>query len=134
MNYYQKLAEAINNFTAITLSEEENFFMDPVMNQLITIHDLLIFPYVENEKFQQYIGWFRNDIRKDINRCLDAGMLDSPAEKLHLLNAIKDRVRPKLKVVEFAFSFYLQNRELLKKDLHAEIPRIKHALKFQLTG
>jgi hypothetical protein len=125
MRYYQKLAEEINNFTAITLAEDEKFFMDPVMNQLIIIHDLLIFPYIEHEKFQQYIGWFRNDIRKDINRCLNSPLHASADEKLELLNAMKARIKPKLKVVEFAFSYYLDKKDLLKKESGAEIRRIK---------
>jgi hypothetical protein len=125
MTFFQKVAEAINNFKAIELTENEKFFIDPVMNQLIIIHDLMIFPYIENEKFQQYIGWFRNDIRMDINRCLNVSSLATHREKLDLLNSIKGHISPKLKVVEFAFTYYLDNRELLNKEWGAEVRRIK---------
>ena len=125
MTHYQKLQEAINNFNLIDLAGNEKFFIDPVMTHLITIHDLLIFPYIDHEKFQQYIGWFRNDIRQDINRCLNVSPQTSLPEKQELLDAIKNRVKPKMKVVEFAFTYYLDNREPLYREWGAQVRPIK---------
>ena len=57
MTHFQKLELAINNFNDNEMLDDERFFIDRVMNGLIIIHDLMIFPNIENPKFQQYIGW-----------------------------------------------------------------------------
>ena len=124
MTYYQKLEQAITNFEALELNDNEPFFIDPVMVQLIAIHDLMIFPNIVHEKFQQYIGWFRNDIHLDIQNCLQISAQASENEKLQLLTSIKKHVHAKLKVVEYAFSFYLPGNQLLNKEWSTGTRRI----------
>ena len=115
MNHYQKLEAAINAVLNLSFKEQDNFFVNEVVPKLQVVRDLLYFPNIDNIGFKQYLALFQNDVQIDINRCICS--MENTIELTELLQNIKSHIKPKLQVVEYAFSYYLRDSAPLFKKL-----------------
>jgi hypothetical protein len=116
MSIHKKLETAINEVLAITIIDEKVFFDQHLIPKIQAIRSLMLFPYIHDNAFHEYLEIFRNDIQLDITACQQLKPGTSIEEKQALLNVIKAHIKAKMSVVVFAFSYYLQNRGLLYKE------------------
>ena len=115
MNRHQKLELAIQEVEHLSFKEDEVFFINEVVPKLQVIHDLLNFPQIDHQGFKAYLSLFQNDVRFDIDRC--SGISPSnTTESIEFLELIKKHMQAKLKVLEFAFSYYLNDSTLLLQE------------------
>ncbi|MES2647941.1 MAG: hypothetical protein V4717_13760 [Bacteroidota bacterium] len=116
MSIHKKMETAINDVSAINIIDEKVFFEQQLIPKIQVIRDLMLFPYIHHNDFHEYLEIFRNDIQLDINACQQI-KADAPIEeKEALLNLVKSHIKAKMRVVVFAFSYYLQNKALLYKE------------------
>jgi hypothetical protein len=116
MTLYRQFESAIDDVENTVLQTGSDFFVVEVIPKLQIISDLMEMRDIEHSDFQAYLQLFRNDIRLDIEKCLEITPGTPLEEKEALLNLIKKHVRPKIKVLEYAFSFYLKDDGLLHAD------------------
>jgi hypothetical protein len=116
MTLYRQFESAIDDVENTVLQTGSDFFVVEVIPKLQIISDLMEMRDIEHSDFQAYLQLFRNDIRLDIEKCLEITPGTPLEEKEALLNLIKKHVRPKIKVLEYAFCFYLKDDGLLHAD------------------
>jgi hypothetical protein len=116
MNHYKKLEVAINTVQNTCLSDEEGFFVKDLAPKLMAVINLMHFSNIQHTAFNEYLGWFQNDIQLDIKRCSEVSVETSDEEKKELLEIIKKHVHAKLKVVDFAFIYFLKDKSLLFQE------------------
>lgn len=116
MNRHTKLKNAINAITELTLENDESFFTQKVPQLLFQVIRLMEFPEIVNPDFLKYLSHFQHDLNLDIKRSLQLTPSSTLEERDALLNLIKSHSIPKLKVVDFAFAFYLKDKTKLFKD------------------
>ena len=109
MNRHTKLKNAINELLSFELEEHENFFQKKVLHQLIKIQHLMEFPQIIREDFCRYLGFFKNDLRVDIERVSNISDDLTREEKEALLKSVQCHSKTKLQAVEYAFGFYLKD-------------------------
>ncbi|MES2647648.1 MAG: hypothetical protein V4717_12275 [Bacteroidota bacterium] len=117
MTLYKQFESAINDLENTVNKAGPGFFAKEVIPKLQTISGLMVLENNKNAALQAYLDLYRNDIQLDIENCLlitDESTMD---KKEQLLTQIKSHIRPKIKVLEYAFCYYLKDDSLL----HAEI-------------
>ena len=125
MSHYKKLEVAINQILNLSFKEQENFFVNDLVPKLQTVRDLLYFPDINHEGFKEYLELFQNDVQTDINRCICISSTNT-IELVELFQLIKAHIQPKLKIVEFAFMYYLQDiTQLFQNGNSNKIIRLK---------
>ncbi len=125
MSPHQKLQVAINEVLAVNYKEATGFFINELVPKLQTVHELLYFPAIDHPGFKEYLGWFQNDIEVDIQNCISLTS-GNTMERIELLEIIKKHIEAKLKIVEFAFKYYLQdNSPLFQQGDQRKIIQLK---------
>ncbi|CAN5388240.1 hypothetical protein BH10BAC3_BH10BAC3_19680 [soil metagenome] len=115
MNRRQKLVLAIQEVEHLNFKKEEAYFINEVVPKLHVIHDLLNFPEIDHHYFKAYLSFFQNDVKVDIDRCSRISPSNA-IESMEVLALIKKHIQAKLKVAEFAFSYYLNDTTLLLQE------------------
>src|SRR5215218_3134464 len=108
MNHYKKLEAAINDVQETCLTDEDDFFVRDLAPKLMAVINLMHFTNIQHTAFNEYLGWFQNDIDLDIRRCREVSAQTPKEDKEQLLQLVKKHVHAKLKVVDFAFIYFLK--------------------------
>lgn len=116
MNRYKKLQITINEILELQLQDDEIFFAQKVPQKLYALANLMNFPNIDNEEFKRYLAFFQNDIYLDVKRCMLVQNETSHEQREAIFSSIKLHIKPRLKVVEYAFAFYLKDKSLLFKE------------------
>ena len=116
MNRHTKLKNAINAIVDLKLENDEFFFTQKVPQLLFNVSRLMAFPEIVNPDFLRYLSFYQNDIKLDINRSIKLDPSSTLEEKESLLTLIKSHSKLKLKVVDFAFAYYLKDKSKFLRD------------------
>jgi hypothetical protein len=116
MNRHTKLKNAINEVVDLNLENDDIFFSQKVPQLLFRVLKLMEFPEVANPEFLRYLSFYQNDVKLDINRCLQLNASSPEEEKVAVLNLIKSHTKAKLKVVEFSFAYYIKDKSKLFRE------------------
>ena len=113
MNHYKKLEAAINEVQALSFTNDEFFFIRELVPKLHAVSSLMQVPNIHHAGMTEYLGWFQDDIALDIQRCSALSPSTSIEEKEELLQLIKKHIKAKLKVLVYAFCYFLQDKSPL---------------------
>ncbi len=117
MTLYKQFESVINDLENTLIQPGTNFFMEEVIPKLQNLSDLMVLENNKHAALQAYLDLYRNDLQLDIEKCLQINDESTMEEKEQLLTQIKKHVRPKIKVLEYAFCYYLKDDALLHVEL-----------------
>lgn len=117
MTRIEKL-ELINKEVQETvISNDLDFFTDLFPEKLNTFLGLTYFPEITHETFHLYLDTYRNGILVDtIKWCKESKLNETEWQKNFTLKSCKESVKSMLRIINWAFEYYIGNKELLLKE------------------
>ena len=93
------------------------FFTDLFPEKLNAFLELTYFPEIKHETFHLYLDTYRNGILVDtIKWCKESKINETDWQKDFTLRICKQNVHSMMRIINWAFEYYIGNKELLLKE------------------